>query len=523
MKISYQELQSLVQEAINEAYPPILPPDYTDVPEWASRYWARNLWEDKVFVRKSCSFSTEADPDYGLIALTLDESTDDPTVTLGAFTPMKMVARAIDPQLDIQVDLEAAAWETTDDIVEGGKRNSKSDSAVINTAVRQLVTLLGPKDLDSETLAIINKMIAAPIVTKTNKKEAEVKTEAWDGLSGEVLTETFERVVEGQFDKANLIIKGHKVLGVESKNNRRYPVETQKAAVGIFEGAKAYLNHPTAKMMGEARDVRDLIGEHKNVRVEGSATYSDLHLLDNPTVRDYVVPVAESASHLIGSSIVVKAVMKKAESDGVPEAQQIVACRSIDLVAEPATTNGLYESTVSVTTGDETATTKQENTMELKDLTIEMLRKERNDLVELVLADTAKQKESEDLKAKLTLTEDALKATQEKVVALEAKELKLQRETEIGSLVREAKVPDELKYEEKDGVKTIKAHIQGVLERCTTTDERKVFVEQWESMAKGLVKPKGEKPSSTLQTPVVEGFADISPESFVKFQQAIGN
>jgi hypothetical protein len=417
--------------------------------------------------------------------------------------------------------LDAEAAQT-----EAGKRNAKADATTINSACRALLGLLSREDLEEDTIAIINKMIVAPTASaKTQEVEGDLNDpitveitlhpeikiveESWANLEGETFTETLTNVIEGKFDKDNLVIENVKILGVTSRNGRRYPVEAQKTAVSIFEGAKAYLNHPTAQNLGEARDVRDLIGQHRNVRVQGDASYSDLHLLDNPTVRDYVVPVAEKAPHLIGNSIVVRARMKKAE-DGIPEAQEILACRSIDIVSEPATTNGLYESVG-----------HKENDMELKDLTLDILKKECPDLVKALLAESEKAKEYDVLKTENEALTANLTERDKKITALEAENVKREKASEIDALVREAKVPDTLKYEEKEGKKVIKSHILGSLERAANTEERQAFITDWETMYKP--EPTKKAPQSEEQKMEFGQFKTPTSESVLALVSAVSH
>ena len=397
---------------------------------------------------------------------------------------------------------------------ESGKRNSKADAKSLNAAMRVLMSLVDEEDLDEETLdAIKKKMMAKPMgkamdksMSKSMKKSHESSedepkdadvNEAWNGLEGETIHETFIGVIEGTFDKKNLIVKDHVVLGPLSKNGYRYPVATQEAAIKakIFEGAKAYLNHPTTKEMGEARDVRDLIGEHRNLRLNGEKTYSDLYLVNNRTVQDHVLPIAESAPHLIGSSVVIRGKMKKVEND-LPEIEAIYACRSIDLVSEPATTNGLYESQKE----------SVEEDMELKDLTLEMLQK-RPDLIESIMAGAKEKEKVAELEAKLAESAAKLKDSEEKRVAVELKEAKTLLDTEIDKLVREAKLPDSIKYEEKDGKKEMKPLLFGILQRCESADERKQIIADWEEVYKT-------KPGDGRQIPVV-----VSPEQKLNFDQ----
>lgn len=502
MTPSFEQIRAMVEDAIRQQYPPVARGE--DEPyEGACRFYVTRIWTDRALVRRSY-YSLESDPHYGLVPYTTKESEGGNwAVSLDAMIPMKIQAVSDDGKTS--VELETKRDEGVD-ISEAGKRNSKADAKSLNAAMRALMGLIGEDDLDEDTMdAMKKKMMAKPMdkamkgsMKKTHESSSDESdvSEAWSGMDGETITETLTCVIEGTFDKKNMVIKDHVVLGPLSKNGYRYPVATQEAAIKakIFEGAKAYLNHPRSKEMGDARDVRDLIGEHKNVRLNGEKTYSDLFLVNNRTVQDHVLPIAESAPHLIGSSVVIRGKMKRVEGD-LPEIEAIYACRSIDLVSEPATTNGLYESE---------KTEKVEEDMELKDLTLEQLRT-RPDLIEAVLAGAKEKEKVVELEAQLAESAKKLEESEKKRVAAELKEAKTLLDNEIVSLVREAKIPDSIKYEEKDGKKEIKSHLSGILQRCESSDERRQVIADWEEVYKT-------KPPEKKVVPVV-----VSPEQKLDF------
>ena len=476
MTPSFEQIRAMVEDAIRQKYPPVRRGD--DKPyEGANRFYIARIWTDRALVRRSY-YSLESDPHYGLIPYsTKEKEGGDWEVALGEMIPMKIQAVSDDGKVAVALESKS---EKEQYIEEAGKRNSREDAKAINAALRTLTNLLNQEDLDDDTIKAVNKLILKPQGSTADKSEA------WHGSEGETITETMVGVVEGTFDKKNLVIRDHVVLGPLSKNGYRYPKATQEAAIKdkIFEGAKAYLNHPSAKEVGEARDVRDLIGEHRNIRLKGEKTYSDLYLVNNRTVQDHIMPVAESHPHLIGSSVVIRGKMKKVEGD-LPEIETIYACRSIDIVSEPATTNGLYESQ---------RNEKVEDEVELKDLTLEQLQT-RTDLVEAILAGAKEKQRVSELEAELAESAKKLKESEEKLIAAQLKEAKTALESEISSLVSEAKLPDSIKYEEKDGKRQIKSHLLGILSRCGDTAERQQVIVDWEEVYK-------EKPG-TKTVPVV--------------------
>lgn len=485
----------MVQAALMEQYPAVKRGEDEPYPE-ACRFSISRLWAEKALVHRGYN-SLDSDPQCGLISYSIEEH-DDGTwgAALGDMVSMKIHAVSDDGK--ISVGLESNK-ESGENFIEAGKRNSKNDAKAINIAMRTLMGLIDQEELDEETIDTINKMIATKPMKKNHEatsQDADV-SEAWNGMEGETITETEVGVIEGIFDKENLVIKDHVVLGPLSKNGYRYPVATQQEAIKnkIFEGAKAYLNHPSAKEMGDARDVRDLIGEHRNLRIVGEKTYSDLYLVNNRTVQDHVMPIAESAPHLIGSSVVIRGKMKQVKDD-LPEIEAIYACRSIDLVSEPATTNGLYESQKESVEAD----------MELKDLTLEMLQK-RPDLIESIMAGAKEKEKVAELETSLADLSAKLKESEEKRVAAELKEAKILLNAEIDKLIREAKLPDSVKYEEKDGKKEAKSLLLNILQRCESSDERKQVIVDWEEVYKT-------KLNNGKEIPVV-----VSPEQKLNFDQ----
>ena len=158
--------------------------------------------------------------------------------------------------------------------------------------------------------------------------------------------------------------------------------------------------------------------------------------------------------------------------------------------------------------------------MELKDLTIESLRKDRPDLIELIVSGVQKEKQTELLKVENDALKLQIKEKDENLVTLEAKLLNKTRDEEIAALVREAQVPEELKYEEKDVKKVIKSTILGVLTRCSNQEERQDFIKQWEGMCPTTTK-KTEKPVSSEQVIPTTGPTPVNAEAMQKWAQAL--
>src|SRR5262245_10508228 len=158
----------------------------------------------------------------------------------------------------------------------------------------------------------------------------------------ELITEAFASPLwEARFDRDAMIVRNAVLLGPSSLNHRDYPVSTMESAAHKFEGVKAFLNHEMD--VSKPRRVQDLIGQWKNVHVENGKLRGNLHLIDNALTRGTILPIIESQHHLIRGSVVVSSKQRKAEN-GRQVIEEILAVRSCDLVAEPGTTRGIYES-----------------------------------------------------------------------------------------------------------------------------------------------------------------------------------
>ena len=126
------------------------------------------------------------------------------------------------------------------------------------------------------------------------------------------------------------------------KGGRRYSDPALKQIAAMAEGLPAYLNHVPAENAFKPRDVRDLIGVHRNVRYhphEGKIT-SDLHVMEHQA--PLVFGIAERLGDHVGNSLVSRGLV--AMEGDTEVVKEVLAVRSADLVSDPATTKGLFES-----------------------------------------------------------------------------------------------------------------------------------------------------------------------------------
>jgi hypothetical protein len=142
-------------------------------------------------------------------------------------------------------------------------------------------------------------------------------------------------------DRAAGVIRGVKILGLQSRNGRSYLPEALTAAAALYEDAKVNVNHakgdPTAP-----RDYRDRIGVIRAVTVRPEGLFADFHFNPKHELAEQLAWDAEHAPENVGFSHNVQARTTRRGDRVVVEA--ITRVQSVDLVADPATTRGLFES-----------------------------------------------------------------------------------------------------------------------------------------------------------------------------------
>lgn len=148
-------------------------------------------------------------------------------------------------------------------------------------------------------------------------------------------------------DRDRKVIRGVKVLGLVSRNGRRYTLEALKGAVSLYEGAKVKANHP--RRPNETRDVDDTLGWFEGVEVRADGLYArEFHYLESHPLSARICEAADRRPDLFGFSHNIQGDTEE-QRDGTELVRSITEVRSVDLVDEPATTGGLFEETRKVT------------------------------------------------------------------------------------------------------------------------------------------------------------------------------
>lgn len=177
-------------------------------------------------------------------------------------------------------------------------------------------------------------------------------------------------------DRTAGVIRGVKLLGLRSRNGRRYRQQALADAIALYEGAKVNVNHPKGHPLAP-RDYQDRLGVIAGVELRtGEGLFADLCFNPKHALSEQLMWDAEHASQNVGLSHNVLAQTRRERGETVVEA--ITKVQSIDLVADPATTRGLFEQQ-----GDASSPKGgQAAPIEWDELTIEQLRLNRPDLLE---------------------------------------------------------------------------------------------------------------------------------------------
>lgn len=146
------------------------------------------------------------------------------------------------------------------------------------------------------------------------------------------------RGVALRVDRQRGIIQGVKLLGTVSKKGREYPPAVIAKAAPMYEGMRVNIDHVDP---GQRRSLRDRIGIVKNVALGEDGLYGDFHFNPKHALAEQIAWDAENAPQNLGFSHDTRGVVRNAGGRAVVESIDRVL--SVDLVANPATTDGLFE------------------------------------------------------------------------------------------------------------------------------------------------------------------------------------
>ena len=144
-------------------------------------------------------------------------------------------------------------------------------------------------------------------------------------------------------DRENNAIRGVKVIGISSKNGRDYPEAVLQESVARYEGVRINIDHPDKP--GQSRKLGDRFGVLESVAYKGGSNpgiYADLKYNPKHTLAEQIIWAAENDPGSVGLSHNASVRISPGQG-GRKTVESIDAVRSVDLVADPATTNGIFE------------------------------------------------------------------------------------------------------------------------------------------------------------------------------------
>ena len=136
------------------------------------------------------------------------------------------------------------------------------------------------------------------------------------------------------------VIRGVKLLAC-ARRTAAATRSTPRRGRRLYEGAKVNINHPKGHPLSP-RDYQDRLGVINGVEFRtNQGLFGDLHFNPKHMLSEQLMWDAEHASQNVGLSHNVLARTSRQGDETVVEA--ITKVQSIDLVADPATTRGLFE------------------------------------------------------------------------------------------------------------------------------------------------------------------------------------
>ena len=149
------------------------------------------------------------------------------------------------------------------------------------------------------------------------------------------------RGLDLRIDREQGVLRGVKLLGLDSRNGRKYSPAALESARGLYEGARVNVNHPKSHPLA-SRDYQDRLGLVRNIALRpGAGLFGDFHFNPKHALAEQLLWDAEHAPENVGFSHNVQARTVRHGDETLVEA--ILKVHSVDLVADPATTCGLFE------------------------------------------------------------------------------------------------------------------------------------------------------------------------------------
>ena len=232
-------------------------------------------------------------------------------------------------------------------------------------------------------------------------------------------------------DAAQGTIRRVKILGGTSKNGRSYPSATLTAAAPLYEGVKVNIDH-SVDGPKSPRSYGDRIGALRNVAVTEEGLFGDLYFNPKHALAEQLIWDAQHAPENVGLSHNVLARTSRREGRVIVEAITLV--QSVDLVADPATTAGLFEHEGQTQKGTEKMTLTAEQVKAAPEV-FATLREEW-------AAEQEADKGTAEKDAQISALKKEAKSLKEEVDGYKAKEALAAKSEAVDRMIEEAKIPD---------------------------------------------------------------------------------
>lgn len=142
-------------------------------------------------------------------------------------------------------------------------------------------------------------------------------------------------------DRDKCMVFGVKVLGLKSQNDggtREYTPKAIAESLQKYEGAPVFVDH---QLKGTVRSYHDRNGRLVNVKATNDGIFADHNYNPKHPITEQYLWDAENCPANVGFSHDIDGVTTR--SNGKVIVESIATVRSVDMVARPATTQGLFE------------------------------------------------------------------------------------------------------------------------------------------------------------------------------------
>ena len=141
------------------------------------------------------------------------------------------------------------------------------------------------------------------------------------------------------------IIFDVRIINTTSRNRRRYLESALRDGIPLYEGATIGIDHvkPTPGNPAPEREFTKFWGQLNNVRWDGEGLIGDLHYIKSHHMTEHILEAAERFPEKFGLSHDADG-DSKVGADGWLEVYKLTKVFSVDLVTNPGSTNGLFES-----------------------------------------------------------------------------------------------------------------------------------------------------------------------------------